>query len=275
MAQTAMTPPPSAKRGSTTSPPGSAEVRVDDASAYSDRVGRFADLKRRYDFYRTLRMTPANQRVSRRAAYAPLIGRIPTRVPGLASIDQLVRKRIFVRDLQYLHDVLSLTPASNCYWVWAGLLLGWAREGRVLRHDLHDADFAYAEEDEPQMLQGLDALVDAGFQRGFSFRNNAGVLTEHTLVRHGAKFEFFRIASVASEWEYQMYGSQQHVHLELTARLPRQDLVPFDFLDRTWLKPVDHASELAALYGAWKTPDPSWDYLNTGGVIKREVWKGG
>ena len=47
------------------------------------------------------------------------------RVPGLRSIDQSVRSRLFVRDLQYLNDVLSRSPASDCYWMWAGLLLGW------------------------------------------------------------------------------------------------------------------------------------------------------
>ena len=239
------------------------------------KVGPVADLKRRYDFYRTLRKTPENDRVSRRAAYAPLVGRIPTRIPVLASIDQFARTRLFASDLQYLNDVLSHSPASSCYWVWSGLLLGWAREGRILRHDLQDADFAFVEEDEPLMLQGIEALVDAGFQRGFSFRNNAGDVTEHTLVRHGAKFEFFRMSLVESEWEYHMYGSEQNLQVQLTARLPSQRLIPFEFLDRTWLKPIDHASELSALYGDWRKPDPAWNYLESGGIIRREEWQGG
>ena len=267
--------PEESKRGTKTPSIEGVVTRTGDVSSPSPKVGPIKNLKRRYDFYKTLRLTPDNDRVSRRAAYAPLVARIPTRIPGLASIDQFARSRVFVRDLQCLNDVLSLTPASNSYWVWAGMLLGWAREGRVLRHDLHDADFAYAEADEHLMLQGIDALVEAGFQRGFSFRNNAGVLTEHTLVRHGAKFEFFRMTSDASEWEYQMYGSEQHLQVQLTARLSRQSLVPFEFVDRTWLKPTDHASELTALYGNWMVPDPGWNYLNTGGVIKREEWQGG
>ena len=64
--------------------------------------------------------------------------------------------------------------------MWSGLLLGWAREGRVLRHDNRDADFAYAEQDEALILEGIEALVKAGFRHGYSFRNNAGQLTEYS-----------------------------------------------------------------------------------------------
>jgi len=193
----------------------------------------------------------------------------------LASVDRVVRTRVFVRDLQLLNDVLSLTPCFDRYWVWSGLLLGWAREGRVLPHDLRDADFAYAEEDEPLILDGIEALVRAGFRRGFSLRNNAGQFTEHTVIRHGARFEFFRMSPVASEWEYQLYCVDRHLQVQLTARLPRQPLAPFDFVDRKWLKPLDHDQELSLAYGDWHTPDPSWDNLEQGGIVGREEWTGG
>lgn len=246
-----------------------------DTAALPPKSALYADIKGRYDFYRTVRRAPENRRVRRRHAVAPLVGRIATHVPGLASIDRNVRERVFVRDLQRLNDVLSTTPAAGHYWVWSGLLLGWAREGHVLRHDLRDADFGFAEDDEPRILEGIEALVEAGFRRGFSFRSNAGALTEHTVIRHAARFEFFRMAPVASEWEYHVYGSRQCLPIQLTARVPRQPLTQFDFLDRTWTKPLDHDWELTEIYGDWKTPDPRWHYLDSGGVVGIEEWTGG
>jgi len=254
-----------------------ADLEISAASAVwvPPQSGTLADLKRRYTFYRLLRRAPENLPVRRRHAVSPFVGTIPSRVPGVAAIDQRLRTRVFVRDLQMLNDVLSLTACGDRYWVWSGLLLGWAREGRVLPHDLRDADFAYAEEDEPLILEGIEALVRAGFRRGFSLRNNAGALTEHTVIRHGARFEFFRMSPVASEWEYHLYGTDQHRPIQLTARLPRQPLAPFEFLGRKWLKPVDHEQELSMVYGDWRTPDPSWNYLEQGDIVGREEWTGG
>lgn len=255
--------------------PGAPELGATGVAFAPPPKGHLADLKRRYAFYRTVRRAPENTQVRRRHAVSPYVGTIPARVPGLASMDQLVRTRVFVRDLQVLNDVLSRTACADRYWVWSGLLLGWAREGRVLPHDLRDADFAYAQDDEPQIREGIEALVEAGFRRGFSLRNNSGAITEHTLIRHGARFEFFRMSPVASEWEYHIYGSDQRFPLQLTARLLRQRLEPFDFIGRRWLKPEDHERELSLMYGDWRTPDPSWNYLEQGDIVRREEWTGG
>ena len=241
----------------------------------SPRLRILADIKRKYFFYRTERRAPENLRVRRRHAVAPLLARIPSRIPGLASIDERIRTRVFVRDLQLLNDVLTRTPCADRYWVWSGLLLGWAREGRVLPHDRWDADFGYAEEDEELMLVGIETLIEAGFRRGFCHRDNAGAAAEYTLIRHGARFDFFRMSPVASEWEYHVYGSEQWVPVQVTARLPRQPFVPFHFLERSWKKSADHDLELTALYGDWRTPDTKWSYLDSGGITKREEWTGG
>jgi len=275
--QPIIAPVPNGNHGSVVAEGCSAEPEIPAASGVwvPPRSATLVDLKRRYAFYRMVRRAPENSLVRRRHAVSPFVGSIPSRVPGLASVDRVVRTRVFVRDLQLLNDVLSLTPCFDRYWVWSGLLLGWAREGRVLPHDLRDADFAYAEEDEPLILDGIEALVRAGFRRGFSLRNNAGQFTEHTVIRHGARFEFFRMSPVASEWEYQLYCVDRHLQVQLTARLPRQPLAPFDFVDRKWLKPLDHDQELSLAYGDWHTPDPSWDNLEQGGIVGREEWTGG
>ena len=239
-----------------------AVVRVVDAAAA------------RADFLRAVRSDPANARVRWRDAVAPFVAGVPAQLPGLRRLDGAVRSKLFVRDLQLLHDVLDTTPAAGRYWVWSGLLLGWAREGRVLPHDLRDADFAYAASDEAHVLAGLEVLARAGFHRGFALRNNDGVRTEHTLIRHGARFEFFRMDERELEWQYFVYGAEGPGQVQLTARLPRRPLEPFEFLDRTWLKVDDHERELAELYGDWRTPRPDWSYLQQGGVVAREPWIG-
>ena len=48
---------------------------------------------------------------------------------------------LFEKNLVLLNDVLQSTPLAGRLWVLGGVLIGWAREGRVLAHDSHDADF--------------------------------------------------------------------------------------------------------------------------------------
>ena len=124
------------------------------------------------------------------------------------------------------------------------------------------------------MLAGMEANIEAGLGRGFLDRNNAGVPMEYTLVRHSARFDFFRMSPVPSGREYNVFGSEQGLPVQLIARLPCQGFAPFDFLERTWKKPADHDLELTAVYGDW-TLDTKWSYLDAGGVPEREEWTGG
>jgi len=68
-----------------------------------------------------------------------------TKIPGIgreiARFSDRRFSRRFVADLLRLHDVLADTEISGRNWVWAAMLLGWAREGDLLAHD-RDADFA-------------------------------------------------------------------------------------------------------------------------------------
>ncbi len=226
----------------------------------------------RLDFLAAARRDPENAGVRLRHAATPLLASVPARLPGLAALDRRARNSVFALDLRLLHDVLEGSPADGRYWVWSGLLLGWAREGRLLAHDLRDADFAYAAADEGRIRAGIEALVRAGFRRGFSLRNNRGEVTEHTVIRHGARFEFFRMSERGPDWEYFVYGGDGGHQVQLTARLPIQDLEPFDFLGRRWLKVADHQSELAELYGDWRTPATDWSFLDQGGIVGLERW---
>jgi len=57
--------------------------------------------------------------------------------------------------------------------------------------------------------------------------------------------------------------------------VPIQPIEEFQFLSRTWRKVVDHERELSVLYGDWRTPDRSWDYMNAGDGVELSRWAGG
>jgi hypothetical protein len=227
-------------------------------------------------FLRTLRSIPENDGVTLAHAVAPVVHRLAEHVPVANRIERRARGRIFEDDLRRVNDVLARSPMAGRCWLWGGVLLGWAREGRVLPHDQKDVDLAYEAADADRMQATFELLEAAGFRRWFSYRNNAGQVTESTFLRHGAKFEFWQLEPVEGEWEYHVYGSDRTGEpTQLVARLTAQERVPFTFLDREWLKVRDHEAELTALYGSWRVPDPDWDYIEGGGVIARERWTAG
>jgi hypothetical protein len=132
------------------------------------------------------------------------------------------------------------------------MLLGWAREGRILPSST-DADFAFPADETWRFAQAAEALQAAGFRRWFSFCNSAGKITQESCIRHGAKFEFFRMTKAGQQHQYYLYGCDSDGPVQLVARVPRQGLDAFQFLSRTWQKPVDHEAELEAVYGDWHT----------------------
>jgi len=181
----------------------------------------------------------------------------------------LVRR--FISDLQDLNDALRNTELEGYYWVWSGLLLGWAREGAVLPHDCLDADFGVADCDFYRLVGAVPAIVRAGFRCDRRFISSTGQVTELTFIRHGARFEFFRMFPVDGRLHYYMFNIRLKGITEVEASLPEQQMVPFLFVGRTWLKPKDHELELRSVYGSWELPDPSWSYLDTLGIEARRV----
>jgi hypothetical protein len=181
------------------------------------------------------------------------------RIPALKP--RLVER--FAADLRDLHDALERSELKGRYWVWSGLLLGWAREGAILQHDSLDADFAVSDSDFGHLVRSIPALVEAGFVRDRCFVNDAGQVTELTFMRHGARFDFFRMFPGSDQRiHYFMYSIHWNGILEIVASLPAQDKAPFEFIGRTWLKPSDHELELRSIYGRWDIPDPSWSYID-------------
>ena len=198
----------------------------------------------------------------------------------------VLRRRLeqgFAADLRYLHDTLERTELRGRYWVWSGLLLGWAREGAILAHDSMDGDFAVDDRDFHLLARSVPALEEAGFSTNRCFVNNEGVITELTFSRHGNHFDFFRMFPDGDDFRYFMYSIGLNEILEFEASVPRQAAkVPFSFIGRTWLKQEDHERELRAMYGSWRIPDPTWSYLNAPDIVARRVsrhrhfdWPGG
>jgi hypothetical protein len=201
--------------------------------------------------------------------------RVLRRMPGMAAVERIVRRLLFTRDLRRLNDVLARTPLDGRYRVFGGVLLGWAREGRLLAHDLNDADFAYDADDDESFLAAVPDLCRAGFRPLFRYRSNDGRYTEHCFRRRGAIFEFFRLERSDGRHRYHIYGidpEDAHEHVEMVCEVPAQRWVPFEFLGRRWLKPAMHEAELEAVYGDWRTPDPAWSFLDEGTTVDRRRW---
>ncbi len=198
------------------------------------------------------------------------------RVGGEASA-QRRRRRWFIADLQRLNDVLAGTAVADVYWVWGGLLLGWAREGSVLEHDDGDADFGILTSDRFCFEKAVPALVAAGFAPLHRFVTNAGTVVEYSFLRHGAKFDFFLLERHAHELRYHLFSTAtfDRPAIQAVAVIGDQPTTTFTFLDRTWRKHADHDAELTAIYGDWRTPDPDWHYGDAEDIIERQVWLAG
>lgn len=178
-----------------------------------------------------------------------------------------------VASLQLFNDILAASPLAGRYWIYSGMLLGWAREGDLIKGDYHDFDFAVQDEDWGRLQQASIELIKAGFlprSRFPSFGLRCNVL----VFQHGAiRFEIYRMDSDGPDhWRSYSYGGLYGADWENVHRFRRQPLVPIDFLDRLWLKVLDHETELTDDYGDWHTPDPDWNYMLTHTITRREHW---
>jgi hypothetical protein len=225
--------------------------------------------------YRILSSVPDNAGVSKLRGLSPMWWRVPDHIPGASAWEKRVRKRVMEDDIRHLVDVLASSPMAGRYWLWGGVLLGWAREGRLLAHDQRDIDLAYDSVDDERMNDTIPLLNKAGFKSWFRHQNNDGVVTESTFLRHGGRFEFFRLHDIDGQWHTYTYGAIDGRPVQYDSVVPVQPRVPFTFLDRDWLKVADHEAELEHLYGNWRVPDTTWHYLDLGGVYRRAPWTGG
>ena len=180
-----------------------------------------------------------------------------------------------VADLQLLNDVLAASALAGRYWMSRGMLMGWAREGDLIRCDLHDFDFSWLSTDLDRFRSAMLDLAKAGFLPRYRYPGAPDPCTALVLVRHGTQFEFYRMEPDGpNKYRSHTYGHINGASIENTCSWWRQPLVPIDYLDRLWLKPQDHESELIDEYGnGWRTPDPDWDYMQGRTITGRRAWK--
>jgi hypothetical protein len=218
--------------------------------------------------------------------------------------DTILRKRRrFVDSLTLLNKTIASTPFADHYWIFGGLLLGWARGGTILKNDYGDADFAFMAHDRHLFFEALGPLCEAGFRPLYRWRNNEGVTTEWVLSRDGARFEFFEISphdvqggqppQPQGQPMFRYYGyfprigswsealAQHEDSIEqIEIHIPYQDRTEFRFLDSTWQKVVDHEFELDSLYGLrWRAEDkvfyntPWMTSRHSPAICAREIWR--
>lgn len=191
---------------------------------------------------------------------------------------------ILIEAMSKLHDALAKTPMHNKYWVCGGALLGWAREGALLKHD-PDIDFHFWQSDLVLFMQSVPALQAAGFEPSITWTSNNGQNTEYTFTYRGVSFEFFvatRVGNNTQSHFYGLYGKQRRLY-QMVFETPGYELNEFEFYGRTWLKPVDHEAYLTAQYGDWKTPDKNFDHTTSDALISKTLilkpgkkrWAGG
>lgn len=211
-------------------------------------------------------MNRVRERLLRRVIRLPAVGKLA------ASATAKGFQSRFVPALVELHDLLEESEMAGRYWIWAGVLLGWAREGRLLNHD-RDADIGLLREDFVRLESVTQRLVDAGFEPLYRFRNNDGETTELCFRRGDATFEFFVFEPVGTQLRYYVYGWPPNNLVQAEGRIDHQPLVPFEFLGRTWLRPADAAAELERMYGDWRTPRRDWNYLRDDkAIVNRVPW---
>lgn len=174
-------------------------------------------------------------------------------------------RRLFSDDLRKLNDTLASVGLERDYWMWSGIVLGWAREGRILLHDDMDADFAILDCNWERFEQIAPVLERAGFRGHLRYRNYEGQTTQLVFVRHGTRFEFFRMDRRGEMLQYYVYGQVDGAFQELRRSVPYGELEEFSFLCRRWLKMRDHERELKWIYGDWRVPDVGWRYLDNDG----------
>ncbi len=136
-----------------------------------------------------------------------------------------------VADLQLLNDVLATSALAGRWWIFSGMLLGWAREGALFRRDLHDFDFAFSGVDLDRFRVAMVNLMTAGFLPRYRYPGVLERCTAFTLVRHGTKFEFYVMeADGPDHYRHHSYGhfngiTVQNNHRSRTA-VPSTDRLP-------------------------------------------------
>ena len=130
-----------------------------------------------------------------------------------------IRTRTFVANLsRLLNDTLAATDLAGQYWVWGGLLIGWALDAPHSAHDSLDVDFCVL------------AVVHATFCARRAGAHAVGFAPSAlTLTRDGISFDFIVMERVV--WLSALLQFRHKTADAQVRRLPHdQALVPFELV---------------------------------------------
>jgi len=187
-----------------------------------------------------------------------------------------------VASLQLLNDTLAGTELAGHYWMCGGQLLAWAREGKPLAQDLRDADFCLLADDLPRFMSAVPAISAAGFNPYVRCITNGGRAMVYQFERNDAQFDFFLVDRRDSDLRFYTFefswapllSLSDDPELQILASIPDQQLVPFQFVGRTWLKHADHEAELRAVYGDDLARSPGWSWIrDSPAIVERVHWE--
>jgi hypothetical protein len=193
-------------------------------------------------------------------------------------VEKRERVGTFSRNLVLLFDALERAGMARRYWVSGGLLLGWARDGKVMAHDASDADFGILESDRAALLGAIPELVEAGFEPTYRYTRNDGVAAQYRFMKDGANFEFFVHVPSGDRLRTWFFGEVRRgtdQWVQFVSEVPAGEFAPMPFLGREWRKPSDHERYLTAIYGDWRVPRPDYDFrTDDRSVVEVEPWTG-
>jgi hypothetical protein len=165
-------------------------------------------------------------------------------------------------NLVLLHDTVSRTGLF--FWVIGGALLHFTRSGRM---DMDaDVDFAFWQEDQAVMLQAIEELQAAGFEKFCCFCDETDHPTEYTLKKDGVKYEFFEMRRAPSLFVWNAYdGPTKYVR-----GTPAHGFAVVEYLGRLWRVTNNVNEYLLAVYGSdWHIPQSDWNWQQSICTIDR------
>jgi hypothetical protein len=172
-------------------------------------------------------------------------------------------------------STLNRTPMKGRYWMCGGIMLGYAREGRLLRHDT-DIDFHYWRDDEELLLSALREISGQGFRYVGALCNNDGIATQHVVKLGKLKIEFFAAWREKGGLCWQSYSTRHwnRPARQFFNRVPDFQLEEVEFYGVDVAKPVDHDLYLTSIYGDWQTPMSDYTYyVDSKAIVDRVPWR--
>lgn len=188
----------------------------------------------------------------------------------ITSPSSLTVEKAFIHAINSLKD----TPMKDKFWLCGGALLGYAREGALLKHD-NDIDFHYWSSDALLIEDTLKSLKIYGFKYCYNLKNSSGNITQHTIKYKNVKIDFFEAIKKDTNIQWTCYTTK---HWNRPARqflnqIPSVELTAVEFYGVSILKPLDHDAYLTALYGDWQKPMKDYTYyIDSKAIISKEPW---